>query len=875
MLAGMSLRYAPCLLLALAVGGCLGLGSDKTASPDRLPDAALEPMPGTRRWLGPRFWANRLQDWRSHDGRIECVTPQGWRPLRTVHDLVHELVPGDEVVVVRARVDRLNTDGDQARDAAAGFLVGVGPDLEHRARALVFGHHAKGGGLFAGIDGRGVCFLKDNATGRVIETASGDAGGDMPQSVVLECAFMPSAGRSWALVTAKDPSSGAVLQHLEAEVPGELLVGGLALVSHPGTRRPNVTPGHFGFSKWRVVGRQVVQHPERALGPVLACQHTVSRGILKLNAQFLPLAADDPRQAKLEVQRNGSWSEVATARIQPVSHTALFRVAGFHASNDVPYRVVHDLPLATGKPGRSCRTTFTGRIPRDPKDRDQLRLAAMNCAVHRPWGRPRDWKTDLFFPHHDLVERVTAQSPDLLFFAGDQIYEGTPSPADRRHLHEDYLYKWYLWCWAFRELTRVLPAVTIPDDHDVYQGNLWGAGGRKAPGRDNTGGYVHPASFVNLVHRTQTAHLPDPHDPTPIAQDISVYYTDLVHGGVSFAILGDRMFKSGCAGVGLPPSKTGRPDHYQDPDLDPRKLDLPGLMLLGRRQLDFLARWAGDWRSGAEMKVVLSQSPFAGLSTHHGPKLRPLSMDLDANGWPQSGRDRAVAALRRARAIHVTGDQHLATLAQHGLDRHRDAVWSFTAPSVANAYARAYVPECPGEYRPPASPKEYTGDRLDALGNRITVHAVANPGDRKTDWPQLHDKVPGYGIVVIDKQARTYTVECWPRFADPKDPAQQYEGWPLTIRQEDNDGRGPVGSFPVVVEGLARPVVRLYDEASGKLVFAARMSAARFTVPIYQDTSHLLEIGDPDTAAGGTSRWRRFMGIGAAVRPGTKIEARF
>ena len=49
----------------------------------------------------------------------------------------------------------------------------------------------------------------------------------------------------------------------------------------------------------------------------------------------------------------------------------------------------------------------------------------------------------------------------------------------------------------------------IIDDHDVFQGNLWGAGGRKAR-RVNEGGYVMPADWVRMVERTQTSHLPDP-----------------------------------------------------------------------------------------------------------------------------------------------------------------------------------------------------------------------------------------------------------------------------------------------------------------------------------------------------------------------------
>src|SRR5689334_19271373 len=39
-------------------------------------------------WLGPEYWANRLQDWRLQDGRIECIAAGG---DRNVVLLTHEL----------------------------------------------------------------------------------------------------------------------------------------------------------------------------------------------------------------------------------------------------------------------------------------------------------------------------------------------------------------------------------------------------------------------------------------------------------------------------------------------------------------------------------------------------------------------------------------------------------------------------------------------------------------------------------------------------------------------------------------------------------------------------------------------------------------
>ena len=252
--------------------------------------------------------------------------------------------------------------------------------------------------------------------------------------------------------------------------------------------------------------------------------------------------------------------------------------------------------------------TWGGTIGADPKDKEVLTVAGFtgnhnnSHYIGMGWGAARNknnkiysnWVTGMWFPHKDMTDNVMVHKPDVLFFSGDQVYEGaSPSFADRSKIMHDYLYKWYLWCWAYRDMTKDLPCVTLPDDHDVYQGNIWGQGGRKAPAGQNSGGYVQSARFVKMVDRTQTSHLPDPFDPTPVAQGINVYYTNMNYGNVGFAIIEDRKFKNGCANQGLPSSKTNRPDHYNNPDFDTKGLDLPGLKLLGDRQLKFLNHWAG------------------------------------------------------------------------------------------------------------------------------------------------------------------------------------------------------------------------------------------------------------------------------------------
>ena len=109
-----------------------------------------------------------------------------------------------------------------------------------------------------------------------------------------------------------------------------------------------------------------------------------------------------------------------------------------------------------------------------------------------------------------------------------------------------------------------------------------------------------------------------------------------------------------------------------------------------RYALAFIRDWAADWK-GVDMKVAISQSIFANLSTipdtvlidAHSPRLQPLprgvipkdylkAKDMDSNGWPQTGRNKAIDAMRKCYAIHFAGDQHLATIFHHGIDEFRE-----------------------------------------------------------------------------------------------------------------------------------------------------------------------------------------------------------
>jgi alkaline phosphatase D len=637
-------------------------------------------------------------------------------------------------------------------------------------------------------------------------------------------------------------SQGQQTIHTVLRIPQNRIAGGIALGSHPGTPGGKATTGQFWFRDFQLSGDLVKSHPERAVGPILSTMYTISDKTLKLTAQLFPISDTAPRQVGLQRKASdGTWATIAARDIVVPGWTVPFRVDAWDDSQPVHLRVIYPVENPTAE--YHCWTNA------NPVNKEEVVFAGFtgNHMVGRGFERDGyDFATNIWFPHQEVVDAVAFHRPDVLFFSGDQVYEGgspTFPDAHPENIKLDYLYKWYLWCWSYRDLTRRIPTICIPDDHDVYQGNLWGQGGRKSPDRDHDGGYVHPADFVQMSERTQTSHLPDPYWTEPLEQGITAYYTNFTWGEIGIAVLEDRKFKSGCNRPDMPPSGSGRPDHFNDPDFDVARLDLPGLKLLGDEQLAFLDRFVQDWRD-QKMKIAVSQTIFANMATHHGGGMQRLIADLDSNGWPQSGRNRAMERLRKGFVFHLAGDQHLATIVHHGIEEHGDAIWSFCVPSVANFYPRAWAPKQQGEYSWP-EPQDYTGEHRDGFQHPVTVYAATNPGRHMGHEPALlHDGMPGYGIVRMNKPQRTITIECWPRFADPANAgAQQYPGWPKTISQFDNYARKPIGYLAdLQIRGGTDPVVSVTNQRTGELVLAVRVQGRRYRVPAFEDANHTVSV---------------------------------
>jgi len=820
--------------------------------------------PTERIWLGPYLWANRLQDWCCSAEGIKSVTKDTKHDYRTAHILSHRIGKEEGIFQIKIVVKPLSPTSELL-DSFAGLLIGAGGDMDFQASALI--HHSPGinGGIMGGIDENGRAHFRDftKTNAPVIGT------GKIPQTFCPLYRIQVQGNQKgewihlWLYVF--NAETNELLSDVSLEkINVKQVEGNIALVSHPGK---GSIPANFAFQNLEMKGSKIteVNSEEKDIGPIIGALYTLSRGNLYLSAQLFPLGNGEGEEVSLEVERGMKWFEISRTKIDRTAWVAQFEVPKWEGNKDVKYRVVTQAHDATGKL-RSF--AYYGTIRKEPKEQDPFVLAGLSCArIVGGDGVDKgsfDWTPEkVWFPHADLVSKLNYHNPDFLFFSGDQIYEHA-SPTQKQVHILDYLYRWYLWYWSFRHLTRERPTVCIPDDHDVYQGNLWGAGGRPAKVQDD-GGYVHPPEFVNAVQKTQTANLPPPFDPTPIEQGISVYYTDIIYAGISMAILEDRKFKSSPKEF-LPDSQCEN-GWFQNHNFDPKKeADAPGAKLLDERQMKFLNSWVEDWAYGAQFKVILSQTLYASATTlpanetrdyvipklefyptDEYPEFYKITADADTNGWPPSARNEALRLWRKGFAFHICGDQHLGLTLQYGVENWNDSSYAFLVPAVGTRFPRRWFPPLPGNNRKEDAPR-YTGEYEDGFGNKITIHAVANPHLYSKEPQELYNPATGYGIIRLKKGERTITFECWPRWESPAlETAKPFTGWPITIHQLDNYRSNIKGYLPALnIKGIQQPVIKVRNAEDNSLEYALRLNSQTFKPFVFHEGKYRIEVLDPD-----------------------------
>ncbi len=818
---------------------------------DKLPDMT---------WTGEAYWANRLQDWQLNEGWLECNMRGN---NRTVYNLNHELENTRNNFTTRVRL-QLSESVQPSEKNRFGIIVGAGGPIDDYRSTAIYGD-----GVNIGVDAQGRLFIGD-----YIRSDESLTDKRLHEGIELKIMGQPRGMRYTIHVFALEPSNQETLLSVKyTDMEKKKLTGSLALFSHveeyEEKQRNSLS---CRFTKWIFEGQKFECNPDHTYGPIYFAQYTQHNGFLQLTAQLAPVSL--PLSAFLEVKEGNQWNRISEAEIEYPSYTAQFKITDWEATKKVPYRVVVELPLRD-----NTRHTYkwSGTIAEEPIAEEKVKALVMSC------------NCDYGFPDQEVVDNAGRHEADVVMFVGDQFYERNGKfrvqrdPADKAYL--DYLRKWYQFGWSYRELFRHRPSICLPDDHDVYQGNLFGSGGDKVtdkpgPYDRDWGGYVMPAEWVNMVMTTQTSHMPDPYDPEPIKQGIHVFYTDWKYGGVSFGLVEDRKFKSGPQEI-LPESIEVRDGFVNSTDYDISEQDFPDAELLGERQLEFLRHWVSDWSQGTEFKALVSCTPFHALQTlpngneSNGqqpglPIPKPGEYvkgdervsDMDSNAWPQNKRDDALKILRKGYSLHLNGDQHLASITQYGIDDFCDAGYQFTVPALSNIWPRRWWPPVSGDHQPVPDQPAYTGKFKDAFDNPMYVMAVANP--RKTGMrpAELYDRAPGYGVITFDKRKRKVKMECWPRHINPElEPHGQYKGWPLSIDQINSYHPGNARYLPVLkITSEAKPIVRVTHEETGELDHVLRIGDDKYQPVVSSKGTYTVEIVDDVN-----KRERKLTGLEAVV----------
>lgn len=753
-------------------------------------------------WLAYNFWQNSLNDWSVEDN---CVVGKPFYPNnRTAHITSHSISNSDSSLFIEFDIKLYEA---VKNDSAAefGILIGVGaPDLPQPTNNLIFKTLSPAPCHFFGIKSNGDIILKDFQKDSLIESFQLDS--TQRAKIINELynngvtlsigykekkklIFNSSSGTNLTLKAASLMLSKFIINPIVKSPPK----GNIALRYNSNTPyQKNVC-----FDNLKITGEGYTLNATNngLIDPILSSFYTCTKDSLFFTAQLMPFKPDSNELFSLTIWPNNKSTYSYTGTFNSTSYQLRFRIkipTGFKSFDYILKYRGNQSDIWTSK---------TGIIKTQPT-RKKPRIMALNCNGFSFYTDHLLNYKNLLYPYRQIEKGFNKFKPDVVTFLGDQIYESRPEHPINSPEHQalDYIYKWNIWCYTFRNITKNQPTIILTDDHDVFQGNLWGNGGNRPILNQNeipayygehnydtwmqdNGGYILGSEFANLVIKSQTSHLPFPHQPKP-SNEIVNYYTSYEYGALNFAILEDKKFKS-------PPSKNSFEVYngfaLKD-SLSPKDYNNPDLKLLGDDQLSFLTNWSENLRKRKAAKIILTQSAYVSLTTvplnYSALKDKPVkrdsskqkvSPDMDTNGWPKAGRDRALNALNQNNILFISGDQHLGAVIEV-FDSSQTPFTFFSVPAITNTWPRMWWPS--NEHQNKNHP---LGDYTDAFGNELTVKAIANPTKNAPEPSDFNYKSPGFGIIDINKKGTKAKLKAYPLFFDQKKRSTMFPGWPVKV----------------------------------------------------------------------------------------------
>jgi PhoD-like phosphatase len=427
-----------------------------------------------------------------------------------------------------------------------------------------------------------------------------------------------------------------------------------------------------------------------------------SNHTLKMSVLFPPLHPEESRVAKLMLTKRDTGELVASREcdIIPNIWKCGFRVdsSDFLLADkdqdyayEIQYQPNHHHGNATTGNEAMITYSYDGVIP---VPRENPRVVGIGC-----------FGFDAKMDRDSLVAAVNALKPDLVVFQGDQTY-----------FHSDLGFGFLELVHMMSEMTRSVPTIVQMDDHDYGEGNLWGA--HNSLEEESGAGFFKPVCLINELQELCMGHNPDPATKETLQNGIDIYYTNYIYGSrLDFAILEARKFKNKYTG---------------------------GDSLLGNGQEEWLQDWCDNDRN--RIKVVLTQTPFAMLSTHetYGSGMKKITTaGDDANGSPVVARRRAMEILSGCTNLILSGDQHLSI----GVTYDDYGITECASPAAVNSIWWRRNDNVVGE------------KHVDLHGNEYTLHAVWNIDDavslqydpfQTIAAPESEKQLRADGFLVVD-----------------------------------------------------------------------------------------------------------------------------
>lgn len=730
-------------------------------------------------WLAYSFWCNSYLDWKIEDKRVVAFPFRKHR--RTAHLSAYQIK--NKIGFLKASV---NIGFSRHKNTGyLGLLIGAGDSkFNEKTNLLVHNNFPNSKTHLVSISKTGELSLVDYRTDSILYKQKIDTH-----------LFNDTIG---VKLTIKYKSfNDSTLIHMEVSNINNIIfkdstilkTNAIPLGSIALTYSCKKSFNAFGWFDDLEINGNVFGKSETT-GPIISSFHTVTKDSIFITFQLQPFKVVKEDRFNLFLKSKKTVLKYTNYKYDSLAHQIRFRVPNIKNNRNITYEIEYI--------GNQTINAFKlkGNIKTIPPKKE-LTVMALNCNGFAFMHEGNFNYDALWYPYEQIKEGFKTFNPDLIVFLGDQFYESRPNmPINKTpYCYLDYLYKWNLFCIQFRDLMASKPTIILTDDHDVYQGNLWGANGSKAKTKDekklnqryrknydtwqqDNGGYFMPTDFVNMAIGSQTSHLPQPFSSEKSL--LKNYYTSFTYGNFDFAILEDKKFKS-------PPIKINQPIFNGIPlndNLTTKQLNNDSLTLLGEKQLSFLSQFLS--RESKGIKVVLTQSAYASLTTinqeSHPIKDMPatisgkhkLNRDMDTNGWPKNGRDKALNIVGSKPTLFLAGDQHMGSVVEL-FDSSNNGTTFFTIPSISNTWPRTWLPNDSINSSP-------LGMHYDGFGNKMNVLAVANPTNEVHPPQKINKKSPGFGIIVLNNERKTAILHAYPLFFNENGSTnKEYKGWPIRI----------------------------------------------------------------------------------------------